>query len=165
MRERTSVLAISFHSLNGLCPAQNALTCMTLQVVNHKGKVYDNRLDTKGRLSFASPHNGEHRLCFSVEGSSLGQDFRVHVAIEQHLQHENHDHIIKREHLSGMDLRVRKLSEVLDAIKEEQRYFKTREDRFFSTTESTNTRSQWCSVCQIVGMAIVTGFNILYLQV
>ena len=54
-----------------------------MQVVNHKGKVYDHRLDTKGRLSFASPHNGEHRLCFSVEGSSLGQDFRVHVDFQQ----------------------------------------------------------------------------------
>ena len=28
------------------------------QVVNHKGRVHDQRLDNKGRLSFVSPHNG-----------------------------------------------------------------------------------------------------------
>lgn len=134
-------------------------------MVNHRGKIYNNRLDQKGRLSFVSPNNGEHRLCFSVEGNSLGQDFRVHVAVEQHLKEENHDHIVKREHLSGMDLRIRQLSDTLQNIKEEQNYFKSRELRFFSTTESTNTRSQWCSIFQILGMALVTGFNIFYLQV
>jgi hypothetical protein len=146
-------------------PGPSPLTRGGVKVVNHRGKVYDNRLDQKGRLSFVSPNNGEHRLCFSVEGNSLGQDFRVHVAIEQHLKEENHDHIVKREHLSGMDLRIRQLSDTLNNIKEEQSYFKARELRFFSTTESTNARSQWCSIFQILGMALVTGFNIFYLQV
>ena len=41
-----------------------------------------------------------------MEGNSLGQDFRVHVEIQQTLQEEiNNDHIVKREHLSGIDLR------------------------------------------------------------
>ena len=35
-----------------------------MQVVNFMGKVYDNRLDKKGRMSFSSPVDGEHRVCF-----------------------------------------------------------------------------------------------------
>ena len=94
------------------------------QVVNHRGKVYDTRLDTQGKLSFVTPDNGEHRLCFSVEGNSLGQDFRVHVRFDHLIKEENHDQIIKKEHLSGMDLRVRQLMDELDSIKDEQNYFR-----------------------------------------
>ena len=94
------------------------------QVVNHRGKVYDTRLDTQGKLSFVTPDNGEHRLCFSVEGNSLGQDFRVHVRFDHLIKEENHDQIIKKEHLSGMDLRVRQLMDELDSIKDEQSYFR-----------------------------------------
>ena len=111
-------------------------------VVNQRGAVYDARLDNQGRLSFVTQDSGEHRVCFSVEGQSYGQDFRVHVHIEHMLKAENHDNIIKREHLSGMDLRVRQLQDEIEEIKQEQGYFRSREDRFFQTTQSTNTRSQ-----------------------
>ena len=32
------------------------------QVVNHKGRVHDQRLTTQGRVSFVSPHNGASSL-------------------------------------------------------------------------------------------------------
>ena len=118
-----------------------------LQITNYAGQILDHRLDQEGRKSFTTPFDAEHRICFVVRGHSLGQDFRVHVAIDHALTHP--DDVLRREALTNIDQRVLALSDTIERIKTEQAYFRERENRFFLTTASTNARAQWCTVAQL----------------
>ena len=60
-----------------------------------------------------------------VEGHTLGQNFRVHIQIEQtrDLKEENHDDLLRHGHISAMDLRVRDLNVQIEKIKADQKNF------------------------------------------
>mmetsp|Transcript_7755 Transcript_7755/g.26173 ORF Transcript_7755/g.26173 Transcript_7755/m.26173 type:complete len:223 (-) Transcript_7755:351-1019(-) len=128
------------------------------------GTVFESKLDKEGRLAFTSSEDGDHNLCFSIDGQTLGQDFRVYIQIQLGTAGENNDALLRRDHLSSMELRVRKLSDEISRVQEQQRYFKQRESRFYETTKSTHERAQWCSIMQIVAMIVISLGNLTYLR-
>eukprot|EP00286_Rhodomonas_abbreviata_P020823 CAMPEP_0181296626 /NCGR_PEP_ID=MMETSP1101-20121128/4805_1 /TAXON_ID=46948 /ORGANISM="Rhodomonas abbreviata, Strain Caron Lab Isolate" /LENGTH=200 /DNA_ID=CAMNT_0023401505 /DNA_START=90 /DNA_END=689 /DNA_ORIENTATION=+ len=123
-------------------------------MVSSKGgqEILSRLTDREGRFAFTTHEHGEHRFCWSIEGHSLGQNFRVHFEIGGGVPEENYNDLAKREHLGTMELQVRKLSDVIRKVQKEQEYFKLREERFKATAESTNFRAQWLSVTQIAVM-------------
>lgn len=135
-----------------------------LEVFSDKGKVFEGRTEQSGRFAFTTLENGEHRLCFSVVGQSLGQDFRLHVEITQGLPYIDYDALAKKNHLSAMELKVRKLKDEIERVSNEQNYFREREHRFRQTTDSTNFRAKWLSIFQIGGMLLVTSIQLGYLR-
>jgi len=72
----------------------------------------------------------------SVDGHTLGQNFRVHIQIEQtrDLQEENHDDLLRHGHISAMDLRVRDLNVQIEKIKADQKNFIARFPLFLKNT-------------------------------
>jgi hypothetical protein len=52
-----------------------------LEVTQGANKVFEGRTDVEGRFAFTALQ-GEHHLCFSVEGQSLGQDFRIYLEVK-----------------------------------------------------------------------------------
>mmetsp|Transcript_510 Transcript_510/g.1085 ORF Transcript_510/g.1085 Transcript_510/m.1085 type:complete len:224 (+) Transcript_510:38-709(+) len=135
-----------------------------LVVKESTGKaIFDGRTESSGRFAFTARQDIEHSLCWSLEGHSLGQEFRVHLEIQQGIEAENVNDIAKVEHLGAMELKVRKLGDDIKRIKKEQNYMRQREIRFKATVDSTNFRSQWCSVVQILAMFLVTALHLCYL--
>lgn len=115
---------------------------LNLEVFSEKGKVFEGRTEQQGRFAFTTLGHGEHRLCFSVAGQSLGQDFRLNIDITQGLPYIDYEALAKKNHLSSMELKVRKINDEIERIRNEQVYFRDRELRFRQTTDSTNFRSQ-----------------------
>mmetsp|Transcript_65893 Transcript_65893/g.157225 ORF Transcript_65893/g.157225 Transcript_65893/m.157225 type:complete len:221 (+) Transcript_65893:158-820(+) len=144
--------------------AQKYHVGLMFQVISNRGKVFEQRLDKEGRVAFTSPNNGEHRLCFSVEGHSLGHDFRVHMELITGLEHEDHSKLVTRETFSAMELKVRRMSDDIKRVQKEQEYMRGRDESMFRTSLSTNSRAQWLSVGQIAGMGAVTFGYCYYLR-
>eukprot|EP00286_Rhodomonas_abbreviata_P011189 CAMPEP_0181330440 /NCGR_PEP_ID=MMETSP1101-20121128/23901_1 /TAXON_ID=46948 /ORGANISM="Rhodomonas abbreviata, Strain Caron Lab Isolate" /LENGTH=194 /DNA_ID=CAMNT_0023439697 /DNA_START=112 /DNA_END=696 /DNA_ORIENTATION=+ len=138
------------------------------QALEMAGKpVFDSVTDTEGRFAFTAHSDGEHKFCWSIQGpnqATHGKDFRVHIDIKEGLPDEDYSNLAKQDHLSAMELKVRKLQDDIKRVKREQNYFKRREERFRKTSESTNFRAQWFSVFQIAGMIVVTALHLSYLR-
>jgi len=81
-----------------------------LEVSQGATKVFEGRTDVEGRFAFTALQ-GEHHLCFSVEGQSLGQDFRIHLEVKVGLSDVDYEKVAKKEHLSSLELQVRKLKD------------------------------------------------------
>jgi len=136
---------------------------LRLEVWQGTNNVFEGRTDVEGRFAFTALQ-GEHHLCWTVAGQSLGQDFRIHVEVKVGLEEVDYEKVAKKDHLSAMELKVRKLRDEVARIRSEQSYLRNREERSQKTSDSTYFRVFWLSVFQIVGMAGVTSLNLYYLR-
>uniref|UniRef100_A0A7S0W9Z1 GOLD domain-containing protein n=1 Tax=Hemiselmis tepida TaxID=464990 RepID=A0A7S0W9Z1_9CRYP len=134
-----------------------------LEVTQGATKVFEGRTDVEGRFAFTALQ-GEHHLCFSVEGQSLGQDFRIHLEVKVGLNDVDYEKVAKKEHLSSLELQVRKIRDDVHRVTSEQSYFRNREERSKRTADSTYFRAMWFSLCQILAMLGVSGIYLLYLR-
>mmetsp|Transcript_81225 Transcript_81225/g.218441 ORF Transcript_81225/g.218441 Transcript_81225/m.218441 type:complete len:168 (-) Transcript_81225:1030-1533(-) len=89
---------------------------LNLEVYSEKGKVFEGRTEQEGRFAFTTLGHGEHRLCFSVAGQSLGQDFRLNIDITQGLPYIDYEALAKKNHLSSMELKVRKINDEIERV-------------------------------------------------
>lgn len=62
--------------------------------------------------------------------------------------------VAKREHLTGLEVEIRKLNDKLRDIMKEVEYQRRREEEFRSTSESTNSRVQWWSIAQVCALLL-----------
>lgn len=58
--------------------------------------------------------------------------------------------VAKREHLSDIEVEIRRLNDKMKDIIKEQQYQRDREGAFRDTSESTNSRVKWWSIFQTV---------------
>mmetsp|Transcript_32857 Transcript_32857/g.82888 ORF Transcript_32857/g.82888 Transcript_32857/m.82888 type:complete len:221 (+) Transcript_32857:177-839(+) len=92
---------------------------VNLEVTQGATKVFEGRTDVEGRFAFTALQ-GEHHLCLSVEGQSLGQDFRIHLEIKVGLNDVDYEKVAKKEHLSSLELQVRKLKDDVNRVRKPQ---------------------------------------------
>lgn len=59
--------------------------------------------------------------------------------------------VAKKEHLTELEVEIRKLNDKLRDIMKEVEYQRKREEEFRNTSESTNSRVQWWSIAQVRG--------------
>ena len=59
--------------------------------------------------------------------------------------------VAKKEHLTELEVEIRKLNDKLRDIMKEVEYQRKREEAFRNTSESTNSRVQWWSIAQVRG--------------
>lgn len=113
----------------------------------------------EGRFGFTSMVGGEHIICIATNTSSwYGQSrsFKMTLQLDIGENAQDYSEIAKQEHLSAIEVEVRKLNDKIRAIRAEQDYQRLREERFRDTSESTNSRVMWWSVAQTV-VLIVAG--------
>jgi hypothetical protein len=69
--------------------------------------------------------------------------------------------VAKREHLTELEVEVRRLNDKVKDVMKEQGYQKEREVAFRNTSESTNSRVLWWSIVQI-GIMTASSFFTAY---
>jgi hypothetical protein len=77
---------------------------------------------------------------------------------------QDYSEIAKTEHLSAIEVEVRKLNDKIRGIRAEQDYQRAREERFRDTSESTNARVMWWSICQTVVLLIAGVYQLVNLK-
>ena len=106
---------------------------------------------SSGDYTFEAGHDGKHTYCFSNEhwsANSKEVSFNVHGVVYVSESDTPSD---------PLEAEVKKLSEVLAQVKDEQAYIVIRERTHRNTAESTNTRVKWWSMFQLgvlVGEAV-----------
>ncbi|KAJ6145404.1 Endosomal protein P24B [Penicillium chermesinum] len=98
--------------------------------------------------SFTAAHDGKYTYCFSNEGwtsNSKEVSFNVHGIVYVPESEMSQD---------PLEAEVRKLSEAVAQVKDEQGYIVARERVHRNTAESTNGRVKWWSLFQL---AVVIG--------
>jgi hypothetical protein len=90
------------------------------------------------------------------------QRMTLQLDIGEHAQ--DYSEIAKQEHLSAIEVEVRKLNDKIRAIRAEQEYQRAREERFRDTSESTNARVMWWSVVQTVVLLAAGGYQLFNLK-
>lgn len=117
-------------------------------------KVYS----SEGRFTFTSHTPGEHVICLNSNSTTWfsGTQLRVHLDIQVGEHTIDYQNVQQKEKLTELQLRVRQLLDQVDQITKEQNYQRYREERFRTTSESTNSRVLWWSLAQ-TGVLLVMG--------
>jgi len=121
--------------------------------------VLDGSKERQGDYVFTAQEIGEYRFCFDNSISTFAEktiDFEISVENEPRAAAIPAKQGSAPEHVSVLEDSVIKISGLLSSVSRQQKYFRTRENRNFSTVRSTESRIWNFSVaesCLMVGMA------------
>ncbi|AEO70274.1 186df09a-4a4a-4a76-b57a-39d2336f3ef2 [Thermothielavioides terrestris] len=108
---------------------------------------FNERSVSNGDFSFDAKHDGKYIYCFGNEhwgASSKEVSFNVHGVVYVSEADVPQD---------PLEAEVRKLSELLERVKDEQSYIVVRERTHRNTAESTNSRVKWWNLF-VIGVVI-----------
>jgi len=119
-----------------------------LQITNPNGQyeVFEKSI-SNGDFSFEAKHDGKYVYCFGNEhwgASSKEVSFNVHGIVYVSEADAPQD---------PLEVEVRKLTELLEMVKDEQSYIIVRERTHRNTAESTNSRVKWWNLF-VIGVVI-----------
>ena len=142
---------------------------ITITVLQDSAKVIlQENAAVDGRFAFTSEEEGVFEICMEVNQTTgwFGEPkkFKFHLDIQVGESSIDYTALAKKEHLSDVEIRVRKLSDRITAITNEMHYQRKREEEFRNTSESTNTRVMWWSIFQTSVMLLSTLWQIKHLK-
>ncbi|KAI8051220.1 emp24/gp25L/p24 family/GOLD-domain-containing protein [Syncephalis plumigaleata] len=123
--------------------------------------LFNGQKKRQGDYIFTGKSQGEYSFCFDNTQVSSGQklvDFDITVENEEHRASMPVSHPLGAEQASAMDESIFRMSTGISNVLRAQKYFRTRENRNFSTVKSTENRVFWFSFFEsatIVTMAAV----------
>lgn len=113
---------------------------------------------SNGDHSFEAKHDGKYLYCFGNEhwgSSSKEVSFNVHGVVYVSESDSPQD---------PLEAEVRKLSDILSQVKDEQSYIVVRERTHRNTAESTNSRVKWWNVFIMVVVIGESVFQVWWLR-
>ena len=120
----------------------------------------------EGQFGFTSSVSGEHVICCLVSADPAyytgGRTYRVQLVLDYGEEAIDYAQLAKSEHLSAIEVEVRKLNDKLRAISKEQDYHKAREIAWRDQSESVNANVMWWSIAQTI-VLVGAGLVQLYL--
>uniref|UniRef100_A0A6A7G819 Emp24/gp25L/p24 family protein n=1 Tax=Hirondellea gigas TaxID=1518452 RepID=A0A6A7G819_9CRUS len=126
--------------------------------------VLEGTAQEEGRFKFTSRVGGEHTICLSTTSASWfgnRREFKFHLHLDVGEEAEDYEAIARLEHLSAIEVEIRRLNDKIRTVRQEQTYQKMREEAFRDTSESTNSRVMWWSIIQTV-ILVLSGFFQMY---
>lgn len=120
--------------------------------------------ERQGDFVFTARETGEHRFCFDNTISTLTDkmiDFDISVENEPRAAQIPSKQGSSPEQTGVLEESIMKVSSMLSSISRQQKYFRTRENRNFSTVRSTESRIWNFSIIEsvmMVGMALLQVF-------
>jgi len=143
-------------------PAQGEETAFGIRVtVNDPegGVILQRDMKPIGRVAFTSQVGGEYKVCFQTNTTRWfgKKSVRFHLSLEAGVSATDYEQVAKQEHLSEIELTIRKLNDRVKEVRSEQSFQRNREAVFRNTSESTNGRVMWWSIIQtsiLVGAGI-----------
>ncbi|KAL5338084.1 emp24/gp25L/p24 family/GOLD-domain-containing protein [Aspergillus crustosus] len=128
--------------------------------------VLDGTKERQGDFVFTAQSIGEYRFCFNNEMSTFAEKM---VDFEIALENESHTELPSRqganpEQASAIEESIFKLSAQLSTVSRNQKYFRTRENRNFSTVRSTERRIWNFSVIEGLMMVSMAGLQVFVVR-
>ncbi|KAF1871428.1 hypothetical protein Lal_00020221 [Lupinus albus] len=125
--------------------------------------LHHNENVTHGQFAFTTTESGNYVACFWVEGNHQGSA-TISLEWRTGISAKDWDAVAKKEKIEGVELELRKLEGVVDAIHENLVYLKTREAEMREVSEATNGRVAWFSIMSLGVCISVSGLQLWYLK-
>ncbi|MCJ1246848.1 hypothetical protein MMC30_004057 [Trapelia coarctata] len=125
-----------------------------------------NQKERQGDFVFTAQDSGEYRVCFNNEMSTFADkmvDFEIAVENEQRTSLPQKQGTTP-EQTSALEESIFKLSGQLSTINRNQKYFRTRENRNFSTVRSTEKRIFNFSIIESGMMVAMAGLQVFIVR-
>eukprot|EP00386_Alphamonas_edax_P003985 GDKI01012280.1.p1 GENE.GDKI01012280.1~~GDKI01012280.1.p1 ORF type:complete len:217 (-),score=67.38 GDKI01012280.1:132-755(-) len=121
--------------------------------------------EPKGKVAYMSQVAGEHKVCINCASSKWFSTslLKWTFSIELGDSDINPDEVAKKEHISSVEVQIKKLIERVDSISAENEYEKLQEEEFRNMSETINSRVMWFSTIEIVLMTLCTLFQVFHL--
>jgi len=137
-----------------------------LTVIDTNGHVLYKKDDAqKGKFAFTTDEYDMFEVCFHSEGShGQGIDREIFLEVKTGVEAKNYDDLQKTEKLKPMELELKKLEDLSEAIVNDFAYMRAREEQMRDTNESTSDRVLYFSIFSmlcLIGLAI---WQIFYLR-
>ena len=126
--------------------------------------ILDGQKEKQGDYVFTANEIGEYRFCFDNSMSTLTDkmiDFEIAVENEPRAASIPSKQGSTPEQTTALEESISKISGLLSSVSRQQKYFRTRENRNFSTVRSTESRIWNFSLIEsgmMVGMALLQVF-------
>jgi hypothetical protein len=123
--------------------------------------------DLIGRFAFTAPVGGEYALCFKTNTSSwfgVHATFKFYLDISVGSKAQDYDKIAKLEHLNKVDVKIRRLTDMVTEVRAEQKYLRERESAWRLLSESVHSSVIWWAVGQLIILLASGIFQMRYLK-
>ncbi|GAV84115.1 EMP24_GP25L domain-containing protein [Cephalotus follicularis] len=122
--------------------------------------LHHNENVTHGQFAFTTSEGGNYMVCFWVDSShhdastTLSLDWRIGIAAK------DWETVAKKDKIEGIELDLRRLEGLVQAIHMKLIYLKKREADMREVSEATNSRVAWSS---IMSLGVCIGVSVLQL--
>ncbi|XP_077250092.1 transmembrane emp24 domain-containing protein p24delta3-like [Tasmannia lanceolata] len=119
---------------------------------------------TAGQFAFTTSEAGNYLACFWVDshhqagGASVNIDWKIGIAAR------DWDSVARKEKIEGVELELRKLEGVVEAIHENLLYLKNREAEMRKVSELTNARVAWFGIMSLGVCIVVSALQLWHLK-
>merc|ERR1712154_525338 len=122
--------------------------------------------ENEGRIAFSSEHAGDHRVCFGINHGNNGnaRDYKMEIHIDSGEHAHDYDKLARVEHLSTIEVELRRLNDKIRAIRNEQQYQRQREEEFRDTSENTNSKVLYWSIFQTIALVACGAYQVWHLR-
>ncbi|KAI7745341.1 hypothetical protein M8C21_027953 [Ambrosia artemisiifolia] len=112
-------------------------------VLHHKENV------THGQFAFTSSESGQYMTCFWPDRPNEGGALSVNIDWKIGVAAKDWESVARKEKIEGVELELRKLEGVVEAIHDNLLYLKSREAEMRGVSEATNSRVAWYSILSL----------------
>jgi len=135
-----------------------------LTVIDTNGHVLYKKSDaTKGKFAFTTDEYDMFEVCFHTEpGQAV--DREVFLEVKTGVEAKNYDDLQKTEKLKPMELELKKLEDLSEAIVNDFAYMRGREEEMRDTNESTSDRVLYFSIFSMLCLIGLAVWQIFYLR-
>jgi len=137
-----------------------------LTVVDTNSHVLYKKQDAqKGKFAFTTDDYDMFEVCFESEGQhGQGIEREIFLDVKTGVEAKNYDDLAKIEKLKPMELELKKLEDLSEAIVNDFAYMRAREEEMRDTNESTNSRVLYFSVFSMLCLIGLAAWQIFYLR-
>lgn len=147
-----------------LSEAPNQKTHLT--VTDSTGHVlYKKEEATKGKFAFTTDDYDMYKVCVESEGQAGGGvDREVFLNVKHGVEAKNYEDLAKAEKLKPMEVELKRLEDLADAVVNDFAYMRQREQEMRDTNESTYSRVLYFSIFSILCLFGLATWQLFYLR-
>ncbi|GMS81043.1 hypothetical protein PENTCL1PPCAC_3218, partial [Pristionchus entomophagus] len=121
--------------------------------------------DLKGKFAFTADEYDIFEICLTNHAPAGQNTQREFSLVMKHgVEAKNYDDIAKAEHLKPLEVELRRLEDLSDAIVKDFAFMRQREEEMRNTNESTNSRVLYLSVFSMLCLLGLAAWQVLFLR-
>ncbi|XP_057973407.1 transmembrane emp24 domain-containing protein p24delta3-like [Malania oleifera] len=120
---------------------------------------------THGQFAFTTTEAGNYIACFWLDGNHQGgAGVSINLEWRTGIAAKDWESVARKEKIEGVELELRKLEGVVEAIRQGLVYLKDREAEMREVSETTNSRVAWFSIMSLGVCIMVSAWQLWHLR-